>query len=389
MARRFDRVLLVVLDSVGAGALDDAAQYGDAGANTLAHTAEAVGGLALPNLQAFGLGNVTDVRGVPPTTAPRARWGAMREASAGKDTTTGHWELAGLVLREPFATFPNGFPPEILGPFVTHTGRAVIGNEAASGTEIIARLGEEHVRTGKWIVYTSADSVFQVAAHEEVVPLDELDRACRYARELLDAWRVGRVISRPFVGEPGTFRRTYNRHDYSMLPPEPTLLDRLQAAGVPTVGLGKIKSIYADRGVSVDLHTAGNPDGIAKTIQALQAHPTGFVMVNLVDFDMQYGHRRDPRGYAAALETFDRALPEIVANLGPRTLLAITADHGCDPTFAAHTDHTREQVPLLVYADGLRGGPLGTRETFADLGQTIAENFGVTLPNGTSFLGEL
>jgi len=231
--------------------------------------------------------------------------------------------------------------------------------------------------------------VFQVAAHEEVVPLDELDRACRYARELLDAWRVGRVISRPFVGEPGTFRRTYNRHDYSMLPPEPTLLDRLQAAGVPTVGLGKIKSIYADRGVSVDLHTAGNPDGIAKTIQALQAHPTGFVMVNLVDFDMQYGHRRDPRGYAAALETFDRALPEIVANLGPRTLLAITADHGCDPTFAAHTDHTREQVPLLVYADGLRGGPLGTRETFADLGQTIAENFGVTLPNGTSFLGEL
>jgi phosphopentomutase len=389
MARRFERVLLVVLDSVGAGALDDAAQYGDEGANTLAHTADATGGLVLPNLQAFGLGNVTAIRGVPPTAAPRAHWGAMREASAGKDTTTGHWELAGLVLTEPFATFPDGFPKEILGPFVTQTGRAVIGNEAASGTEIIARLGEEHVRTGQWIVYTSADSVFQVAAHEEVVPLDELDRACRYARELLDTWRVGRVISRPFVGQPGAFQRTYNRHDYSMLPSEPTLLDRLQSAGVPTIGLGKIKSIYADRGVSVDIHTSGNPDGIAKTIQALRDHPAGFVMVNLVDFDMQFGHRRDPQGYAAALETFDRALPELVANLGPDTLLALTADHGCDPTFARHTDHTREQVPLLVYADGVAGGPLGTRATFADLGQTVAENFGVALPNGTSFLGEL
>lgn len=389
MTRRFDRILLVVLDSVGAGALPDAARFGDEGSNTLGNTARAVGGLRLPNLQAWGLGNVTAIEGVPPTAAPTAYWGVMHEASVGKDTSTGHWEIAGLVLDEPFAFYPDGFPPEILDPFVAATGRGVLGNVAASGTEILERLGAEHQRTGRWIVYTSADSVFQVAAHEEVVPLDELDRACRFARDLLDGYRVGRVISRPFVGSPGAYTRTYNRHDYSLDPPAPTLLERLQGAGVPTVGLGKIKSIYADRGVSVDIHTAGNTDGIAKTVQALKDYRDGFLMVNLVDYDMVYGHRRNPQGYAAALEEFDRALPEIVANLGPRTLCVLTADHGCDPTFLAHTDHTREQVPLLAYADGLAGGALGTRPTFADLGQTIARNFGVEVPFGTSFLTEL
>ena len=390
MTRRFERVLAIVLDSVGCGALPDAADYGDAGANTLQNTAAAVGGLELPHLGALGLGNVTAIRGVPPTVAPGGYWGSMAEASVGKDTTTGHWEIAGIVLEEPFGMFPDGFPDEIVRPFCEETGRGVLGNEAASGTEIIARLGEEHLRTGDWILYTSADSVFQVAAHEEVVPWSELDRACRFARALLDPHRVGRVISRPFVGAPGDFRRTYNRHDYSLLPPAPTLLDRLHEAGVPVIGVGKIASIYADRGVAVDIHVSGNADGVAKTLRALEDHPTGLVFVNLVDFDSAYGHRRDPAGYAAALEAFDRALPGLLSVLGPQTLCALTADHGCDPTFAAHTDHTRERVPLLVYADGLPGGSLGERATFADLGQTIADNFAVgPLRAGTSFLREL
>ena len=390
MGQRFERVLCIVLDSVGCGALPDAGDYGDAGADTLGHTAEAVGGLELPHLGALGLGHVTTVAGVPPAKAPLGYWGTMAEASAGKDTTTGHWELAGLVLEEPFGLFPDGFPEKILAPFREFTGRGVLGNEAASGTEIIARLGEEHLRTGDLIVYTSADSVFQVAAHEEIVPLEELDRACRFARELLDEHNVGRVISRPFVGSAGDFTRTYNRHDYSMVPPRRTLLDHLHAADVPVIGVGKISSIYADRGVHEDIHIAGNADGVAKTLRALEEHQEGFVFVNLVDFDMTYGHRRDPAGYAAALEAFDQALPGILSALGPQTLFALTADHGCDPTFTAHTDHTRERVPLLVYADGLHGGTLGERSTFADLGQTLADNFGVgPLPYGTSFLSQL
>ena len=385
--RHFRRVVLIVLDSVGCGALPDAADYGDAGADTLGHIAAAVGGLHLPHLGAMGLGHVTAVEGVPPIPAPTGRYGKMAQASPGKDTTTGHWEIAGVVLDEPFAVFPDGFPEEILRPFRGFTGRGVLGNEAASGTEIIARLGPEQARTGHWIVYTSADSVFQVAAHEEQVPLDELDRACRFARDLLDRYSVGRVISRPYVGEPGAYQRTYNRHDYSMLPPADTLLDRLQAAGVPVVGIGKIPSIFADRGVDVPIHTSGNDDGVAKTIAALAEHPRGLVFVNLVDFDMVYGHRRNPRGYAGALEAFDATLPRLLAALGPDTLLAITADHGCDPTFVAHTDHTREYVPLLVYANGLEPGALGTRATFADLGQTVALNFGIeALEAGVSLL---
>jgi phosphopentomutase len=384
--RKFERVLLIVLDSAGCGALPDAAEYGDVGASTISNTASACGGLALPNMARLGLGNIVPIEGVAPAADPSGCFGKMASLSAGKDTTTGHWELAGIVLDEPFQVFPTGFPPEIIRAFEEETGRPVIGNEPASGTEIIMRLGAEQQRTGAWIVYTSADSVFQVAAHEEHIPLSELDRACRFARRLLDPYRVGRVISRPFVGPPGAYHRTYNRHDYSMRPHSPTLLDRLSEAALPVVGIGKIKSIFADRGVPVSFDTAGNDDGVRRALQALQEFPQGLIFCNLVDFDMRYGHRRDPAGYGAALEAFDHALPSLFEAAGHETLVVITADHGCDPTFTAHTDHTREYVPLLAWAQGLAGGDLGTRETFADLGQTVAWNFGVgPLAAGESF----
>ncbi len=383
----YRRVLCVVLDSVGCGELPDAARYGDVGAHTLGHTADAAGGLHLPNLAALGLGNLAAVTGVPPNADPKAWWGRMAARSPGKDTTTGHWELAGLVLEQPFPIFPDGFPDAVIDAFVAHTGRGVLGNVPASGTEILDRLGPEHQRTGKWIVYTSADSVFQVAAHTDVIPLDELDRACRYARELLDPYQVGRVISRPFVGTPGAYERTYDRHDYSMLPPAPTVLDRLQGAGVPVVGVGKIASIFADRGVDISVHTAGNREGVQRSLEALAEYPSAFVFTNLVDFDMLWGHRRDPDGYARALEEFDTLLPQLLAALGEDTLLLITADHGCDPTFLDHTDHTREYVPILMVGAGLGGGCLGTRESFADVAATIAEVHGLgPLPVGRSLL---
>jgi phosphopentomutase len=376
--RDFQKVLILVLDSVGIGEMEDAEQYGDKGANTLGNTARAVGGLRLPNLQALGLGNIAEIEGVQRVSKASGHYGKMREASVGKDTTTGHWEIAGLVVSKPFALFPNGFPPEIIEEFKRESGFDILGNIPASGTEIIERLGEEHERTGKLIVYTSADSVFQVAAHEEVVPLEELYRACEVARRILDKWRVARVIARPFVGKKGSYKRTYNRKDFSMKPDDNTLLDILSGAGVPVVGIGKIYDIFAGRGVTTSVHTEGNRDGLLQTERVLREMKRGLCFTNLVDFDMLYGHRRNPEGYARALEEVDAFLPRLMEALGDGVMF-ITADHGCDPTAQWSTDHTREYVPLLVWHKGIEAGKdLGVRSTFADVGQTIAHIFGTT-----------
>jgi phosphopentomutase len=385
------RVLWIVLDSCGIGELPDAACYQDAGAATLQNMARAVGGLRLPHLAQLGLGRIAPIDGVEAVTAPTGFWGKLAERSVGKDTTTGHWEMAGRILTDPFALFPNGFDDRILDAFKAATGRGVLGNKAASGTAIIEELGPAHMQSGDWIVYTSADSVFQIAAHEEVVGLEELYEACRIAREQLNPDRVGRVIARPFVGRPGAFERTYNRHDFSMEPDGPTVLSQLQAAGVPTIGVGKIRDIFAGVGVERSVTTEGNSDGIAKTQALLDSVERGLIFVNLVDFDMTYGHRRDPRGYAKALEEFDRHLPGLLRRLGDEDLLILTADHGCDPTFGAHTDHTREYVPLLVYWPGCRKGvDLGVRATFADQAASVAEVFGLAWEGaGTSFLAEV
>jgi phosphopentomutase len=384
------RAALVVLDSVGIGEMPDAARYGDEGSNTLANTARAVGGLSLPHLRELGLGNIAPILGVDPVPCPRASYGKMAEASPGKDTTTGHWEMAGLVLDRAFATFPGGFPPEIIEPFEREIGKKVLGNRAASGTEIIAELGPAHLASGRPIVYTSADSVFQIAAHEEVIPLPELYRMCEIARTILDPFFVSRVIARPFVGQPGSFRRTYNRKDFSYPPVGKTLCDLLAESGRAVVGVGKIENIFAGRGITRDIHTEGNADGLVKTVQAIRETAQGLVFVNLIDFDMLYGHRNDPVGYARALEEVDRHVPGLLEALDEGDLLFLTADHGCDPTTPS-TDHSREYVPLLAWRKGRSGGvDLGVRSTFADLGQTIAEAFGVgPLPNGKSFLHDL
>lgn len=377
----FRKVLLLVLDSVGCGELPDAHLYGDKGANTLGNTARAVGGLNLPNFARLGLGNVTQILGVPPNPMPDAHFGRMAEASPGKDTTTGHWEIAGIILDKPFALFPDGFPSEVIEAFVKATGRGVLGNVAASGTEIIERLGEEHQKTGKWIVYTSADSVFQVAAHEETVPLEELYRACEKARNILDAYRVARVIARPFVGSKGNYRRTYNRKDFSMAPVQETMLDRIAQRGMEVIGVGKIYDIFAGKGVTEALHTEGNSDGLKQTEGALKRLERGLVFTNLVDFDMLYGHRRDPRGYAQALEEVDAFLPRLLEAAGENTLIAITADHGCDPTAHWSTDHTREYVPLILWHKGIgegKGRDLGTWPTFAWLGLAIERALGIS-----------
>jgi phosphopentomutase len=386
-----ERVILLVLDSLGVGEAPDAAAYGDAGANTIGNTARRVGGMTLPYLQQVGLGNLTTILGVPPVGRPAGAYGKMIEASAGKDTTTGHWELAGLRVEKPFALFPEGFPPEILDPFRQRTGRGVLGNRPASGTTILDELGEEHVRSGDLIVYTSGDSVFQIAAHEQIVPLDELYRACRIAREILDPYYVGRVIARPFVGSgKGAFKRTYNRKDFSMVPPEDTVLDALAAAGVPVVGIGKIEDIYAGRGITTGVHSEGNADGLRHTLAQMEAVPRGVIFNNLVDFDMLYGHRNDPEGYYRCLREFDAFLPELQAQLRPGDLVLLTADHGNDPTTVS-TDHTREHVPILAFGPACAAGrDLGTRSTFSDVGATLAEIFGVAPPrHGTSFLAEL
>jgi phosphopentomutase len=383
------RFVIVVADSAGCGAMPDAAEYGDVGSDTIGNTSRAVGGLALPVLGRMGLGHLTAVAGVPPDPFPAGFHGRMAERSHGKDTITGHWEMMGIVLKEGLALFPDGFPPEIVGPFVKETGvPGILANRAASGTEIIRELGEEHQRTGKPIVYTSADSVFQIAAHEETVPLETLYAWCRVARRILDPWRVARVIARPFVGTPGSYVRTYHRKDFSIATPGETVLEKLVEAKVPVVGVGKIPDVFDRKGITEEVHTEGNADGLAKTERLLDRVERGLVFVNLVDFDMLYGHRNDPRGYARALEEMDRALPRLFAKLRAGDVLAVTADHGCDPTTPS-TDHSREYVPLLVHAPGRGGGSLGTRGSFADLGATVAELFGVPTEVGTSFLRDL
>ena len=380
-------VVLVVLDSVGIGAAPDADDFGDAGSATLPHIAEALDGIALPRLAGLGLGNLAAISGVAPVTRPHGAFGSMIERSPGKDTTTGHWELAGVILERPFPTYPDGFPTEVIVGFEERIGRPTLGNVAASGTEIIERLGAEHMETGYPIVYTSADSVFQIAAHVDVIALEDLYAMCRQARALLRGeHEVGRVIARPFEGEPGSFRRTPDRHDFSVLPPAPTVLDEVVAAGLEVIGVGKIADIFGGRGVTSSLPTRSNDEGVDAVIEATGALGRGLVFANLVDFDQSFGHRNDPRGYAAALEHFDGRLPEILAALRPDDLLFVTADHGNDPTTDS-TDHSREMVPLLVAGERVRAGvDLGRRETFADCGATVAELLGVAWSGpGTSF----
>ena len=382
------RAIILVADGVGCGGAPDAAEYGDAGADTLGNLSRNVdvGGLALPNLGALGLGNLTEIAGVPRVAAPEGAWGAMREASAGKDTITGHWEMAGLVTTEAMATFPNGFPRAITDELRAASGRGLLGNKTASGTAIIEELGAEHIATGALILYTSADSVLQIAAHEEVVPLDELYAICEKARAIADRHRIGRVIARPFVGAPGAFKRTYNRRDYALIPPEPTLCDVVAAAGLPTVGVGKIGDIFAGRGVGESIHSEGNADGLRLTLEAMARVPRGLIFVNLVDFDMVYGHRNDAAGFARALAELDAWLPAFRAALAPGDAAFLTADHGNDPTTPG-TDHTRERVPLLAFGPRVRAAPLGERASFCDLGQTIAAALEVpALVRGTSFL---
>ncbi|MDA8097848.1 MAG: phosphopentomutase [Clostridia bacterium] len=386
---RFRRIILVVLDSVGIGALPDACQYGDVGCNTIVNTASAVNGLRLPHMEEMGLGKITPIMGVADTTTPQAAYGKMAMRSAGKDTTTGHWELAGLILDRPFPTYPEGFPSDLIKRFEQAIGRPVIGNKPASGTVIINELGDEHLRTGYPIVYTSADSVFQIAAHEEVVPIEELYRYCTVAREMLQGEHaVGRVIARPFTGSPGEFRRTERRHDYSLPPVGPTVLDALQESDLEIIGVGKIQDIFAGRGITRSIKAKNNQQAVEGTLQALALDLPGLIFVNLIDFDMIYGHRNDPRGYATALEAFDAEIPRLRQALEADDLLMITADHGCDPTTSS-TDHSREFVPLLVHADGINPVDLGTRETFADCAATIGDNFGLGWPVGRSFLGQL
>ncbi len=381
------RAIVIVLDSVGIGALPDAANYGDVGSNTLGHIAKQRR-LSLPYLQRLGLGNIAPLEGIKPEARPIACYGRMAEQSVGKDTTTGHWEMAGVILDKPFPTFPNGFPADFMDMYEAAIGRKTLGNVVASGTEIIQRLGDEHVRTGFPIIYTSADSVFQVAAHEEVISLDELMRLCSRAREMLSGkLEVGRVIARPFRGETGNYWRTPNRHDFALLPPGQTLLDRVQEAGMAVRAVGKIRDIYAGRGVSQTAPTKGNGEGMNKILEFMDDLNPGLIMANLVDFDMLYGHRNDVEGYAQALEEFDARLPKLIGALrDDDDLLVITADHGCDPTTAS-TDHSREYVPLLVYWPKLQQGiNLGIRQTFADLGATVADYLGVgSLAHGKSF----
>ncbi|MCL4841011.1 MAG: phosphopentomutase [Bryobacteraceae bacterium] len=386
----FTRVLLLVLDSAGIGAMPDWAAFLDPEpGDTLGHLA-ARRPLALPNLQRLGLANIRPLDHLAPDPAPLGFFGRCALASPGKDTTTGHWELAGILLDRPFPLYPAGFPPEIIDPFIARTGRGVLGNKTASGTEIIRELGENHLQSGDLIVYTSADSVFQIAAHEEKVPLDELYRCCEIARDLLRGeHEVGRVIARPFVGAPGAFTRTANRHDYAVPPPPGMLLDRLAEAGHPVISVGKIADVFLNRGVAASYKTKSNAEGMQRTLDALENHPEGLIFVNLVDFDMLYGHRNDPEGYSRALEAVDLWIPSLLAALGPGDLLLITADHGCDPTTAS-TDHTREFVPLLAFSPSLRhSGSLGDRASLADIGQTIAHNFGLHVPGGASFLDQL
>lgn len=388
----FERIFLIVLDSVGIGEAPDAEKYNDLGAHTLGNIAETVDGLSMPHMGSLGLSNIEHIKGIEIAESPKAYYTKMEEASVGKDTMTGHWELMGLNIKTPFQTFPNGFPKELLDELTKRTNRKVIGNIPASGTEIIEQLGKEHMETGAIIVYTSADSVLQIAAHEEVVPLEELYKICEIARELTldEPYMIGRIIARPFVGKVGSFTRTANRHDYALKPFDRTVMDELKDEGYDVISLGKISDIFDGEGITKAIRTESNDDGMEKLLQTLDENFRGLAFLNLVDFDALYGHRRDPIGYAKALESFDQQLPSLLSKLRDDDLLIITADHGNDPTHHG-TDHTREYVPLIVYHKNINeGSKLPVRKTFADVGATIADNFKVKLPNyGKSFLHEI
>jgi phosphopentomutase len=385
----FERVIWIVLDSVGIGEMPDAARYGDHGVDTLGNIAR-LRGLKVPNLERYGIGNIKPLAGIAPATSPAASYGKCTLASPGKDTTTGHWEMVGIHLAKPFPLYPNGFPREILDEFERRIGRSSLGNKAASGTEIIKELGAEHMRTGSPIVYTSADSVFQIAAHEEVIPLWELYKMCETARDILRGpYEVGRVIARPFIGTPGAFARTPNRHDYAVPPPKGMLLDKLEDSGVFIHSVGKIFDVFLGRGIKDSEKTKNNADGMAKTLEAMSDTERGLIFVNLVDFDQQFGHRNDIEGYGSALEQFDAWMPSFEKALRPADLAIFTADHGCDPTTPG-TDHSREYVPLLVSGPKVRPGVnLGLRGSLSDIGQTVGENFGVQIAQGKSFLQEI
>jgi phosphopentomutase len=392
---RGPRAIVLVLDSVGVGELPDASEYGDVGSNTLGNTARAVGGLRMPNLEAMGLGNITPVLGVPPTDSPLASWGKNRELSAGKDTTTGHWEMMGMRLETPFPTYPDGFPPEVMAAWERETGLGWLGNRPASGTAIIQELGDEHVASGKPIIYTSADSVFQVAAHEDVVPIEELYRLCAIARTkvCVGEHAVGRIIARPFIGpdDGGVYTRTHRRRDFALEPPGPTVLDILGEAGILSYGIGKIGEIFAWRGICVSPHSTDNMDGFDNLVNRVGGDVPGFVFANLVDFDMVWGHRNDYEGYARGLEAVDARIPELFDAMVEGDLFILTADHGCDPTTPS-TDHSREHTPLIAKVKGRnRGVPLGVRSTFADIGATVLDFYGLAgqCGLGRSFMGEV
>ncbi len=388
----YKRIFVIVMDSVGIGEAPDAEKFGDIGADTLGHIADKMNGLKMPNMAKLGLSNIREIKGIEKADKPLAYYTKMQEASNGKDTMTGHWEIMGLNIQTPFQVFPDGFPDELISELESRTGRKVIGNKPASGTEIIVELGEEHMKTGALIVYTSADSVLQIAAHEEIIPIDEQYRICKIARELTldEKYMVGRVIARPFIGKPGNFQRTSNRHDYALKPFERTVMSELKDAGLDVIAIGKISDIFDGEGVTESLRTVSNMDGMDKLLQSFDMDFTGLSFLNLVDFDALYGHRRDPIGYGKALEEYDERLPEVFAKMQEHDLLIITADHGNDPVHHG-TDHTREFVPLLVYAKNMgEGRELPIRKTFADIGASVAENFQVKMPAyGKSFLTEL
>ncbi|WP_277674210.1 phosphopentomutase [Piscibacillus halophilus] len=392
MEQPFKRVFLIVMDSVGIGEAPDAKEFNDEGADTLGHIAEHMNGLTMPNMGKLGLSNIREVKGIEPAEHPMAHYTKMQEASVGKDTMTGHWEIMGLRMDQPFRTFPEGFPEDLVQKIEAKTGRKVIGNKPASGTKIIEELGKEHIDTGALIVYTSADPVLQIAAHEDVVPLEELYNICETVREMTkdDPYMIGRIIARPFVGEPGNFQRTSNRHDYALKPFGRTVMNEMQDADYDVIALGKISDIYDGEGVTEAIRTNDNSDGMDKLLESLNQSFTGLSFLNLVDFDAKFGHRRDPQGYGEALEEFDRRLPEVLDKMNEDDLLIITADHGNDPTHHG-TDHTREYVPLLAYHKGIKEAKeLTLRQTFADVGATIAENFNVKSPKyGESFLNDI
>ncbi|MBC1418566.1 phosphopentomutase [Listeria fleischmannii] len=393
MVMKFKRIHVIVMDSVGIGEAPDAAEFDDFGVDTFGHIAEKMNGLHMPEMGKLGLSNIEPVLGVEKAEKPLAYYTKMQEASRGKDTMTGHWEIMGLYIDTPFRVFPNGFPDELIEQIEKKTGRKVIGNKPASGTEILDELGEEQMKTGALIVYTSADSVLQIAAHEDIIPLEELYEICEFCREITldDPYMLGRIIARPYIGEPGAFKRTANRHDYALKPFKPTVMNALKDGGKDVIAIGKISDIFDGEGVTESIRTTSNMDGMDKLIQVLDKPFEGMSFLNLVDFDALFGHRRDPEGYGAALEEFDARLPEVFEKMEEDDLLIITADHGNDPTYRG-TDHTREFVPLLVYSKKFEndGQKLPLRETFADLGATVAENFDVKMPEyGKSFLSDL